>query len=176
MCNWFLGFKSCYLLHHLYNQNCYAIKIIFFYNLCMYFICIQRFCSKQFFFFNNKYVFEVWSCVFYTETLLHIRREVMTSLIMYERENFRSYIVCNINQCHLLGEYYLTSFIMYNTVWHQLWCTRWHLFHMIQEWCHKIRQMREGINQHCIPLLLSGSIKQQWECKIWLDSLSLPTS
>ena len=54
--------------------------------------------------------------VFYAETSLHIWREVMTSLIMHERGNFRSYIICNISQCHLLGEHYWTSFIMYNTV------------------------------------------------------------
>ena len=44
--------------------------------------------------------------VFYAETLLHAWREVMTSLIMHKRGNFRSYIICDINQCHLLGEHY----------------------------------------------------------------------
>lgn len=148
--SWVLNFVTCYVTYT--TRTVMQSKSILFY---------------------NKYIFEVWSCIFYTETLLYIQREVMTSLIMYERGNFRSYIVCNINQCHLLGEHYLKSFIMYNTVWHQLWCTRWHLFHMIQEICHKIRQMRVGINQHWISLLLSGSIKQWCECKIWFDSLSL---
>ena len=78
---------------------------------CTLFVFTVSVQSKYFFTINT---FLKSGAVFFT--LLYIRREVMTSLIMYERGNFRSYIVCNISQCHLLGEHYLKSFIMYNTV------------------------------------------------------------